>query len=140
MKKLGLLLSGLLLGGLCVSAQTEEGVTITVIIENVLSDKGTVLGSLHTKETFMKGGGGAGDAKAARAGEIELTFNNVRPGSYALMLMHDENDNKQMDMDANGMPLESYATSGDNMRMGPPNFEAAKFDVAGEPLSFRIRF
>jgi uncharacterized protein (DUF2141 family) len=140
MKKSRLVLLGLLFSGLWVSAQTEEGVTVTVIIENVLSNEGTVLGSLHSKETFMKGSGVAGDAKAAQAGEVELIFSNVPPGSYAIMVMHDENDNHQMDMDANGMPMESYATSGDNMRMGPPNFEGAKFDVVGEALNFRLRF
>lgn len=140
MKKSRLVLLGFLLSVLWVSAQTEEGVTVTVIIENVLSDEGTVLGALHTDETFMKGHGVATDAKAAKKGEIELTFQNVIPGSYAIMVMHDKNDNKQMDFETSGMPLESYATSGDNMQMGPPSFGAAKFEVATEEITYRLRF
>ena len=130
----------LLLSISLIHAQEEKGVTVTVTIENVLNDEGTVLASLHTSDTFMRGGGIVDLAEMAKKGPITLTFENVIPGTYAVMAMHDANDNKRMDYESNGMPKESYGMSGNDMAMGPPNFDMAKFEVNGEDLNLNIRF
>lgn len=139
MKKLGLIIGALLIGFTGI-AQDKKGVTITVTIENVLSDGGTILGGLHTSDTFMKGEGVSSAMSPATAGEVTLTFENIEAGTFALMVMHDANDNKQMDMEANGMPKESYGTSGEMNMFGPPSFETSKFDVTDEDQEIRIRF
>lgn len=139
MKKLGLILT-VLLTGLTAVAQDATGTTVTVTIENVLSDGGTILGGLHTADTFMKGVGVVNAMEPAKAGEVTLTFENVEPGTYAIMVMHDANDNKQMDMEPNGMPKENYGTSGEMNMYGPPTFDGAKFEVAGEDQEITIRF
>ena len=138
MKKFALLL-GLAFIGFTTNAQDAAGATITVTIENVLTDGGTILAGLHTADTFMKGAGVINAMEPAKAGEVTLTFENVQPGDYAIMVMHDTNDNKQMDME-NGMPKESYASTGEMNMYGPPTFEGAKFEVNGEDQEFRIRF
>jgi len=139
MKKLALLL-GFALIAFTTTAQNTEGATVTVIIENVLSDGGTIIGGLHNSDTFMKGAGVANAMEPAIKGEVTLTFENVKPGTFAIMVMHDANDNKQMDMEANGMPKESYGTSGEMNMFGPPNFETAKFEVTDADQEIRIRF
>ena len=70
---------------------------------------------------------------------MTLTFENVVPGTYAIMVMHDANDNKQMDME-NGIPKESWANTGEMNLYGPPTFEGAKFEVTEEDQEFKIRF
>ncbi|NHF59486.1 DUF2141 domain-containing protein [Flavobacteriaceae bacterium TP-CH-4] len=140
MKKLGILAVAFLFLSLTSSAQEETGNTITVIVENVLSDGGTILAGLHTEDTFMKNGGIANASSPAKAGEVVLTFENVQPGTYAIMVMHDANDNMRMDMEVNGMPKESYGMSGNAMTMGPPTFADAKFELTDEDQEFRIRF
>ena len=139
MKKLALLL-GLALIGFTSTAQDASGATVTVTIENVLSDGGTILAGLHTTDTFMKGIGVSNAMAPAVKGEVTLTFENVEPGTYAIMVMHDANDNKQMDMDSNGIPQESYATSGEMNMYGPPSFENSKFELTDEDQEFKIRF
>ncbi len=139
MKKVALIVVAVVMG-FTATAQEEKGSTLTVVIENVLSEGGTILGGLHTSETFMKSGGIMQKAVPATEGEVSFTFENVPPGTYAIMVMHDANDNKRMDREANGMPKESYGMSGNEMTMGPPNFESAKFEVNGENQEFRIRF
>jgi len=126
--------------GITAMAQEKTGVTITVTIENVLKEGGTILGSLHTENTFMKGPGIQNAAALAAKGEVTITFNNVQPGTFAIMVMHDENDNKTMDMADNGMPLESYGTSGAMEAFGPPSFTNAKFEVTDTDQDLRIRF
>lgn len=139
MNKLALVLV-LTLIGFTTNAQDNSGATVTVIIENVLSDGGTILGGLHTSDTFMKGEGVLNAMTPAIAGEVTLTFENVEAGTYAIIVIHDVNDNKQMDMEANGMPKESYGTSGEMNMYGPPSFDTAKFELTGEDHEFRIRF
>ena len=56
------------------------------------------------------------------------------------MALHDENDNKRMDFELNGMPKESYGMSGNEMSFGPPNFVDAKFELSDKDLEFNIRF
>ncbi len=88
----------------------------------------------------MKGAGLTNLNVPAVKGEVTLTFENVTPGEYAIMVMHDANDNKRMDMEPNGMPKESYGMTGNAMPMGPPSFADAKFEVTDKDLDFRIRF
>lgn len=121
-------------------SQDTEGVSITVTIENVLNSNGKILAGLHTAETFMKSQGIDGYMHDAQTGEMTFTFENVIPGTYAISVLHDENNNMAMDFEDNGMPKENYGMSGNLMEMGPPTFEGAKFEVANEDLDFKIRF
>lgn len=126
---------------LLLSAQKEvANQTITVIIENVLNDEGSLLAGLHTADTFMKSEAVQGIVEVAKKGEVTLTFENVAPGAYAIVVLHDKNDNKRMDYQSNGMPLEAWATSGSSISFGPPRFEECKFVVLEEPVQIKMRF
>lgn len=137
MKKLVGILSIFLI---TIAAKAQDTVNVSVTLENVLNDKGTLLVSLHTNETFMKGSGVMNLKEAATAGSVTFTFENVAPGSYAVMALHDENDNQRMDFEPNGMPKENYGMSGNEMTMGPPSFADAQFEVGKEDVDLVIRF
>lgn len=137
--KLSTFIPVLLLGLCSLNVQGQEGARITIIVENVLSDQGSLLASLHTEATFMKDVGVAHAQSPAKKGKVTLTFDDIAPGTYAVLLIHDSNDNKQMDFDASGMPIESYGQTGDIDLYGPPSFASAKFEMAGEDLEFHIR-
>jgi len=127
-----------------VNAQTEtkttsNGQNITVTIKNIKNNKGSVLLGLHTEDTFMKGAGVKNLTSKIENGQVTLTFTNVKAGTYAIMVMHDENDNKRMDFE-NGMPLESYGMSNNPMSYGPPQYSDAKFEVTDKDLEFNIIF
>ncbi|QBA64498.1 DUF2141 domain-containing protein [Muriicola soli] len=124
---------------LCFS-QEDAGADIVVTIENVLTDGGQVYAALHTAETFMQSQGIDFVVAEGKKGALIMSFEGVEPGTYAIMVMHDLNGNNQMDFDSNGMPVESYGMSGKDMHMGPPTFEAAKFEVTGQDQELRIRF
>jgi uncharacterized protein (DUF2141 family) len=126
--------------GLSLSAQEQSGVTITVVIENVLNDQGNILAGLYTEANFMRGPGVADYATEAKAGELSFEFENVSPGDYAISVMQDLNENQRMDFEASGMPIEPYGMSGNDMAMGPPSFYNSKFTVGDEDLEIRIRF
>jgi len=122
-------------------AETEvAGNLITVSIENITNNSGSVVLALHTEETFMRGPGIKNAKSEIVDGKIKVTFENVTPGTYAIMALHDENNNNAMDFDDSGMPTESYGISNNPMSYGPPQFATAKFNVAYEDLAMDIRF
>lgn len=118
----------------------KEGHTITVIIENITNNNGNVLLSLHTVDTFMKGPGIQHKKSKIVDGKIQVTFDNVEVGTYAIMALHDENENNKMDFEDTGMPKESYGMSNNPMSFGPPQFEAAKFNMENKNLEMKIIF
>ena len=113
---------------------------ITVTVDNAVNDKGKVIFSLHTADTFMKGPGIQNVESKIVDGKVTVTFKDVKPGTYAIMALHDENENNRMDFEPNGMPKENYGMSNNPMSYGPPQFGDAKFEVGTEDLKMNIRF
>jgi len=75
------------------------------------------------------------------AGEATtLRFTNVQPGTYAIALLHDENDNGKADRVLGMMPREGFGFSNDApVNMGPPDFEDAAITVGARELHQTIR-
>ena len=136
-----LVLIALFIGSPFISqAQTEtKAHTLTVKVENIKNTNGKVILSLHNSESFMKAKGLKSTTTKIEGDTITLTFDNLTPGEYAIMAVHDENDNNQMDFELNGMPKESYGMSNNPVLYGPPTFDAAKFEVKEESLDITIR-
>lgn len=118
---------------------SQDTYSLTVTVDNVLNSNGHVLVGLHTEETFMKGKGIQNAKAEIKDGKILVTFKDLDPGNYAVMVLHDENDNERMDMEMNGMPKESYGMSNNPMLYGPPTFTDAKFELT-EDTEMNIRF
>lgn len=68
---------------------------------------------------------------------VELS--GLAPGTYALRLFHDENNNDKLDTNMLGMPTEGYAFSNNVYgSFGPPALERQLFTVEGNK-SIRIK-
>ncbi|CAM1357955.1 conserved exported hypothetical protein [Tenacibaculum sediminilitoris] len=120
-----------------VSAQNK---TITATVINATSDKGKVRFALYTKENFRKEPLQAKES-VIKEGKSTVVFEKVPNGEYAIICFHDVNSNNTMDFELNGMPLEDYGASKNNLsRFGPPQYEAAKFLVKDKNVSFDIKF
>jgi len=113
---------------------------ITVTIENIVNNNGKVVLGLHTEDTFMKGQGIVNAESEIVDGKITVTFENVEAGTYAIMALHDENENKRMDFQENGMPKESYGMSNNPVNYGPPQYSTSKFELKEEDLDLKIIF
>lgn len=110
-------------------AQNTTTNTITVTVENFISDEGKAAIALHTADTFMKGQGIQNLESKIIDGKATFTFEDVAEGEYALLVLHDKNENNRMDFEDNGMPKESYGTSNSVRSFGPPIYDDAKFKV-----------
>ncbi|MGI9353321.1 MAG: DUF2141 domain-containing protein [Rhizobiaceae bacterium] len=64
--------------------------------------------------------------KSASAGELSMNLNGIRPGTYALMIHHDENGNNKFDSDGQ-TPLEGWAYSNNVGQTQTPDFVSASF-------------
>jgi len=67
------------------------------------------------------------------SGVAGCEFKDVAAGTYAVSVFHDENDNKKLDKNFVGMPLEGYGVS-NNIRhmMSAPGFKESSFQVNGQ--------
>ena len=140
MKTLALILSLVLSTTLSHSQENIESYSVTVKIDNALSDDGNMLIGLHNEDTFMKGKGIQNSKSTIEDGIVTVTFEDVTPGNYAIMVLHDSNDNGKMDFDTTGRPSESYGMSNNPMLFGPPTFTDAKFELLNEDKDINIRF
>ena len=129
-----------LLLGISLSYSQDNLHTIKVSVDNVLNNNGKVIFSLQNHETFMKTESLQSAESTIEKNKVEVSFENVSPGTYAIMVLHDENENYRMDFDSNGMPIESYGMSNNPMSYGPPQFSDAKFEVVSEDLDIKVTF
>jgi uncharacterized protein (DUF2141 family) len=70
--------------------------------------------------------------------ELVLTF-QLPAGSYAVQVMHDENDNGKLDANFMGIPTEGYGFSNNPQVMRRAHFSEAKFDVSEAPSTVVVR-
>lgn len=138
MKTLAVLFA--LIVGSIVHGQTEGTGNITATVPNVNGTEGKVRFGLYSADSFMKTAPEFSVDANVIDGKAIAKFEGVPAGTYAVLVMHDKNDNGKMDFDANGMPLESYGSSGNTMPYGPPVWEESKFEYSGEKKEIEIRF
>ncbi|HMG94433.1 MAG TPA: DUF2141 domain-containing protein [Chryseolinea sp.] len=103
---------------------------LEVKIDNIKNDKGDILIGLYTDGTnFPRKTTDGRIVKASKDGVI-VAFHDLKPGPYAISVLHDENSNKDMDQSKIGIPTEGYGFS-NNARgsLGPPSFDKAKFEL-----------
>ena len=127
------LMAGMLaLPALSLAQSPEVRITLT----GVEARGGHMVATLSTKDTFLVAHGEyTARTEVTGAGEVYLVFSDVAPGTYALMVMHDANDNGQFDMSPSGMPDEGFAfSSGGAPMMGMPSFDALKFTVGTDDV------
>ena len=118
----------------------QNGITITVTVNNVANNEGVLAIALHSENTFMKAAPIKAKSSKIEGNKIVITFENEKPGDYAVLGSHDANNNGKMDFRENGMPIEDYGASNNVMNFGPPNFSDAKFTVTDKDLELNIRF
>ena len=130
-----------MLGG---ASPAQQGATITVKVTELRNAKGIVRACMTTDEARFpkcRGVAGAYGATAqAHEGSVSFTFTGVKPGRYAVALLHDENSNGKADRALGMMPKEGFGFSRDaKVRMGPPKFSDAAVDIGAEDRTLTIR-
>ncbi len=69
----------------------------------------------------------------------QVTFKNLPQGTFAVTVLHDENNNGKMDKNFFGMPKEGYGASNNpKKRMRAANFDEAKFSLNASEQTIKI--
>ncbi|NJN42755.1 MAG: DUF2141 domain-containing protein [Flammeovirgaceae bacterium] len=126
MKKLSVILSLIACG---LGAQSQD---LEVVIKNIQNNKGSILVGLFTsKDSFMKEDFRSEKVKASGS-EVIVTFRNLPKGDYAISIIHDEDENGEIDSNLFGIPKEGFGFGNDAMgTFGPPSFDKAKISFMG---------
>ena len=127
------------------AAQTTDNANLTVRVRGARNPKGKIRVAL-----FRDGKGFPNDASTAihaQAADIDprilsaqVVFADLPDGVYAVSVFHDENMNERLDKNFMGVPKEGYGASNNpKKKMGPPNFDEAKFQLSGTEQSVEIK-
>jgi len=64
------------------------------------------------------------------SGAAKVTFRDLDPGTYVVVLLHDENENNKLDT-MFGIPKEGFGFSRNPaIRMGPPKYDQVRITIA----------
>lgn len=116
-----------------ISAMMAQG-SLEVTITGVKSDKGSIRVGLFTEQDYLKTPVVGQVIKAAK-GSVTVRFESVADGTYAISVIHDANENGELDTNKLGIPREGFAFSNNAAgTLGPPSYEKAKIEIQGAPL------
>ena len=140
---LAALAASLMLPGTTALSARPAGTDVTVTVANLRNHDGVVRACMTSdQDRFPRCQGSAqahsvvSDAGAATV----LRFRNVQPGTYAIALLHDENNNGRADRTLGMMPREGFGFSRDaRVRMGPPRFRDAAIQISDTASHQTIR-
>ena len=119
--------------------------TLTIVVRNCRSDKGSLVCGAYTQDAFKRFGEGSPVARErvpAQQGEVAIRL-DVPEGRYAAAVYHDTNDNGRLDLTFVGTPAEPRGYSNiTDVRLAPPSFDAAAVEVGpdGASADARLRY
>lgn len=104
---------------------------LEISVKNIKKLNGTIrVGLFDNEENFLKEAV-QGKVVDVNAATMTVVFENLKPGDYALSVIHDENANGDLDTNAVGIPKEGFGFGNDAMGLfGPPSFKKAKITMS----------
>lgn len=105
--------------------------TVKVLVKGIQEAEGFIAATItDNPEGFPNATNPVASRKVAvtEKGSVELTFEAIKPGKYAVVLTHDVNGNGELDMNGR-MPAEPFGFSEITFLMGPPQFKDCAFEV-----------
>jgi uncharacterized protein (DUF2141 family) len=103
---------------------------LEVVVKNIKVEKGTIMVGLFISEDSFLKNATFGKVIKANGTEVHVIFEGIKPGEYGLSIIHDENENGELDTNMMGIPTEGFAFGNNAMGMfGPPSFEKAKLKI-----------
>ena len=122
------------------AAAACEAATLTVKVENVSSEGGTLRVGVWDSATFTQKKPLHGISQSAKAGEMVVAFTNLAPGEYAVKVLQDVNSNGKPDKNLLGFPTEPFGFSNAPAFIThAPSFDDAKFAVHDGDNTIAIR-
>jgi len=138
--------AGLLVSAFAQAEPSPNTAMISVNVGPLRNSKGSLGCRLHASaDGFPRTGAGLVSRRVKIAGaSARCVFENVAPGTYAVVVLHDENDNRQCDRNRLGIPVEGYGVSNNHTyALSAPTWQESKFvveDGKERALSISLRY
>ena len=119
----------------CIPVAFCQNASVEVIVKNIKAPRGTIrIGLFTNQKDFMKTPI-QGKIVKATGTEVAVIFENLPAGDYAVSVIHDENENGELDSNRMGIPKEGFAFGNNAMgSFGPPTFDKAKISLNGKNI------
>ncbi len=112
------------------TARRAEPSSLTVTVKGIGPEKSRLLVGLFDEARYKTKKPPFNRDGPAKAPETTVTFENLKPGRYAVKTMQDMNGNNDMDMTLLGFPKEPFGFSNDvKPVVGEPGFRQTSFEV-----------
>ena len=113
------------------SAQGELDITVN----NIRKVTGSIMVGLFNNEKDFPKKAAEGKIVAVTGNSVTITFKDLNPASYAISVIHDENNNGKLDTNLLGIPKEGFAFGNNAIgTFGPPSFKNAQVTIDGSPV------
>lgn len=133
----------LLAGFLTPLFTVAQGSSQTVVVTNLAKKKGNIYIGWYDNEKSYLHPEAAVIKKVVPVNGIEevtISFPNVKPGTYAISVFLDENENAELDTNFLGIPKEDYGFSNNVLpATRSATFREASFTVNSQPETIQIR-
>lgn len=103
---------------------------LTINVQNIKSFEGEIIiGIFNTEEKFLKDGAAIKNYSIAIDSTTQtIVINDLPKGEYAVSLYHDENSDKECNLNFLGIPKEAYGFSNNiKPKLSAPSFKDCKF-------------
>ncbi|MFK5893328.1 MAG: DUF2141 domain-containing protein [Pseudomonadota bacterium] len=115
---------------------------VTVKVTNIQSDKGTIyIGFYKPNDDFPNHEAKhiKKSVKPLNSG-VSLVVTDLDAGTYAVAVLHDINDNDELDNNFIGIPKEPYGFSKNiHHTFSAPTFDECKFNLTNKPVELSIK-
>lgn len=115
------------------TAGAASAQTLNLKIEGLEPRGGSVMVAVQSRDQYLlpaMSGGAVLDGTSTR-GEAILSM-PLPAGEYAVTVLHDEDSNYDMTLNADGKPAEGWATLNQARLRAKPSFDEVKFVIAGD--------
>lgn len=118
---------------------------LSLIVDGLKKEKGNVkiavfesqsgFPSEHNKAIYSK-------VLPSKGNKLSLNVAGLKPGTYAVAVLHDANDNGEMDFNFLGMPKEGFGFSNNPTSLKKPDFRDSQFsfDDKGKTVYINLRY
>ena len=122
------------------SAHAADGADLTVTLSDVRNDRGHLFVAVENTEAGwnFKAESVTQTKLPAAKGDITHVFADLPPGKYAVMVIHDENENGKLDSNFLGIPSEGYGFSQNPRVMRRATFQEALFELPAGGATVQI--
>ncbi len=132
-------MSAIALVALVAAAGAARAATVQVTLTGVRPSGGHILAALQTRGQFMKREAAAGVVlPGASKGDVRFSLKGVTPGDYALSVLQDADDDKDMTFSPDGQPREGWTMVNAAAVHAKPTFDQVRVHVPAGGASLTL--